>query len=584
MYSQDLKGLCGHYDSKIGPVIPNVKTVGQKYVIKVLNENDFRQLNSSICKAIESGETNIVVCLKKSVYYFNQNHIDLRGFNSPMVSISIEGNGSIIRPVCQAYSSLTKTEGISSCDFSGDFSRESIFLTDNDEILDVWTTMKQALGAVKVNNKNSASIPTIFQGPISQDSWIRIPHWYYSTQYPISQVTKDGNVTFTAQTSKGFDVDYDGKYVLGYDTRVSSELVRYQCFNVPNMEVPYCRDKTMYFPSKYKTIYDCKAGNFILIASTILKQLNVTGLECVGARGGGHYINLSGVKAEKISFSNCSFRGLKNTLLMINKTDNVSFCDNTVTCCYGQGIYSTNGSKNTIVANCLFSNNGLSMIQHSCIYCVGENYHIYKNEIRDFTYAAIFVGLHSTAEKNSVCSGIIEENEIYYSKEYYENYWKYTLADGGAIYISSQNDEVIIRYNYIHDYRGINGNRAIFGDTGAKNVVIYGNVILRVPNYYAIDLYRVKSADKNMPDANSGNLVFANYIDGAYKLGGREGGACKDGGNILISNTYNRFNEPQVTNSKAIDKNIEGNSKMGRVERQQAKRKIPIYSRLKRLL
>ena len=581
LYSQNLWKMYKHYDAKTGVEPPKIRATGRKYVVNVRNEEDFKNVNITILNAIKSGEKNIVVRMKRGTYHFHRNHINLYGLNNPETSIIIEGNGSVIYPEFKEYSGSLVDSSIRCCVFEGKISPESIFITDNGEILDVWTSMRHSMGAVEVKDKNTASISTEFCGHMSTDSEIRIPHWYYSTQYQISNISDQGVITFTPKKSKEFDVDYRKTYVLDYDFAVSGESVRYQCFNLVNDEVPYYYGKKLFFPAKYKSIYDCLAAQFIVLESTTLSQFIVKGLNCYGSRGGGHFINLSGVTAQRISFEKCHFKGIKSTLLMINRTDNVSFSNNTVKQCFAQGIYSTNGSKNTIVNNCLFSNNGQNMLQHMCIYCAGEDYHIYNNTIRDFAYAAIFVGIHHSNKNYNKSGGVIEDNDIYYSEEYFKNFWRYTLADGGAIYISTKNDEVIIRNNYIHDYIGISGNRAIFGDAGAKNVIIYNNVIKRVPNYYAIDLYRVESVDKYISDANSGNHIFANCIDGAYKIGGRDDISCSDGGNILISNTYNRYNEPQISDSKTIEDNIEIKSKVSRKEKRNAKQRIPTYNKLK---
>ena len=583
VFSQDLLELCEYYDSKKGSSIPKIRVAGKKYVIKVRNENDFNHVNNAIISALKNGEKNIVVCLNRGTYHFHQNHIDLREIDYPEASIIIEGNGATIMPESRNYIGSVLKGSVWQCNYSGHYTPESLFITDQGDVLDVWTVMRHSAGAVEVLSNYEAAISTEFRNISAIDSRIRIPHWYYSTQYPILSISGNGIITFKANVSMGFDMDYRGMAVLDYDYAVSKEPVRYQCFNVENDEVPYCIENKLYFSVRFKSLRECLSGHFVVMAGTNLKQFRINGLNCFGSRGGGHYINLSSVHADKVAFTNCTFKGLKNTVLMINKTHNVSFSNNTVENCLAQGVYSINGSKNTIVNDCVFSNNGQSMIQHSCICCMGDDYHIYKNEIRDFTYSAITVGIHYSNEEYTHSSGIIENNEIYYTQYFWDNYWKYTLADGGAIYISSYNDEVIIRNNHIHDYKGISGNRAIFGDTGAKNVIVYSNVIQRVPNYYAIDFYRVESVDKYIADANSGNMVFCNYIDGAYKIGGRDDGSCVEGGNIMVSNPYNRFNSNNVKGSSAIMSNIITTDSANYSQKREMKRDVPTYNNLMRI-
>lgn len=579
--SQELEALCKKYDVIQGAKDYSVSIVEKKYVIRICNDNDFQQLNSIILKAIEAGEKNIVVRLSRKTYHYKQNHISLYSLSIPDVSITIEGNDALIIPMGINYMSEKKSDGMCVCNYSGLFSPSSVFIFGNNEILDVWTSIRQALSKADVFNNTMADLLTDISGVALNDSKIRIPHWYYSGKYPILSISDDGRITFSSVNSNGFDKDYDGFSVINYDTRVNEYGVRYQCFNIENKEVPFCSKNHLYYPAKYNSIYECLTSHFIVIEATTLNQFKVTGLHCLGAQGDGHFINLSKVKAKRISFSKCHFKGIKNVVLMVNETDNVSFVNNRVERCFSSCVYSTNGSKNTIVGNSVFIENGQNMIQHGCVFCGGEDYHIYNNTFRDFPYAAISVGLHFSEKRVGACSGVIEDNEVYYTKEYFDNYWKYTLSDGGAIYISSYNDKVIIRNNYIHDYIGVSGNRAILGDTGAKNIVIYGNVIKNVPNYYAIDLYRVRRVDKFMPDANSGNFVFCNYIDGAYLIEGRDSVSCTDGGNILVTNTYNRYNTVKVSNSNTTVSNTTGQENEIKRRKSQLKRAIPTFKVMK---
>ena len=95
-------------------------------------------------------------------------------------------------------------------------------------------------------------------------------------------------------------------------------------------------------------------------------------------------------------------------------------------------------------------------------------------------------------------------------------------------------DQVIVRYNYIHDYQGVNSNRAIYCDDGAKNVKIYGNVIRDIGNGYAILSWRARSLNKSIPDTNDGIDVYYNIIWGRYKFDERESSSCIHGKNLIL--------------------------------------------------
>lgn len=121
-------------------------------------------------------------------------------------------------------------------------------------------------------------------------------------------------------------------------------------------------------------------------------------------------------------------------------------------------------------------------------------------------------------EKKYECSGIIENNEIYLTKDYYNNKEKYTSMDAGAIQVRTQSDQTIIRYNYIHDIVGMKDNRGIFCDEGARNFKIYNNVILNTPNCYSIDARKV--TDRTLADTlnNRNNVMMYNVVDNRIRF------------------------------------------------------------------
>jgi len=157
--------------------------------------------------------------------------------------------------------------------------------------------------------------------------------------------------------------------------------------------------------------------------------------------------------------------------------------------------------------------------QTFCVNCGEAEYYIAYNTFVDFGYAAIGVGVWHGHIKNNLSRGIIEYNEMYYSPSYLANKGKYTLMDSGAIYTWTQNDDVIIRYNYIHDYEGMGDNRGIFCDDGANNLKIYGNVILKTPNCYSIDSRMAKDKREGFTN-NANNFMANNVVDNGVRFQG----------------------------------------------------------------
>ena len=107
--------------------------------------------------------------------------------------------------------------------------------------------------------------------------------------------------------------------------------------------------------------------------------------------------------------------------------------------------------------------------------------------------------------------------------------------DGGAIYAWTQNDNAIIRYNYIHDYVGAGYNRGIYLDDGVSNIKLYGNIITNTPSYYSIDSRYVKDHAYGYSN-NSNNLIAYNVVDNYICFMGYKGEErqCRKGPNFIL--------------------------------------------------
>ena len=118
-------------------------------------------------------------------------------------------------------------------------------------------------------------------------------------------------------------------------------------------------------------------------------------------------------------------------------------------------------------------------------------------------------------------SGVIEKNEICMSESFRQPPMR-SLIDGGAIYVWTQNKDLLVRENYIHDIAGPHGNRGIFADDGPVNVTISGNRVERIHNGYCIDLRRCLRTGwkkkSQIPRANVGNRIVDNTYDGRVRL------------------------------------------------------------------
>ncbi|MBR1543173.1 MAG: hypothetical protein IJ628_11260 [Bacteroidaceae bacterium] len=129
--------------------------------------------------------------------------------------------------------------------------------------------------------------------------------------------------------------------------------------------------------------------------------------------------------------------------------------------------------------------------------------------------------------------------------------------DSGAIYTWTQNDGIIIRYNYIHDYTGAGDNRGIFCDDGSGNLSIYGNAVLNTPNSYSIDSRRAKDQKAGLRN-NNRNFMAYNVVDNGVRFMGYslEERHCRKGSNLVLSNNKDKNVSNQFDKIERMDEDL----------------------------
>ena len=213
-------------------------------------------------------------------------------------------------------------------------------------------------------------------------------------------------------------------------------------------------------------------------------------------------------------------------------SENVVIANNTITNTWQQAI--AGGGKSCTVSGNKLKNIGW-FLNTRAITGGGERMYICDNVIEDFNYGAIAVGSTTANEKASKLTYIIERNTVRLTEAYTDSYILNTLADGGGIYIGPQCTQGIIRNNIIENIKGIHSNRGIFLDDGAKNLAVYGNMIINTANSYDIDLRLTSTYADGIPDHNTNNCVFQNIMTGGYRFQDAGAGSkCVGGDNILL--------------------------------------------------
>lgn len=468
---------------KVKPVaFKKVKPKGCTYTIAVGNQLQFDALNDEISKAIKAGKKNIKVKIGKGVYQFRQEHILRKNEQAADVSIVFIGDHTIITSDKNFASTGGKGNG--------------------------WQEMRYADGIIQVVDEKKKLCMIPYANKISESerkglTKVQIPQWFRAKTYTIERVDQKG--IFFIAPELAWDNGYAHKgYNVNFDYLYLGKTPRFRVYDA----------------SKEPR---CTAARFFTMENCSYRCLTIKGIEFRSTAESNSLLCMINVNAKQITVGNCIFDYVRgNDVGYFSGTGNVVFDDNTVSNTGGDELFFTNNCQNIRITNNKFQNCGQRLGNYFCVRCYEATYYIANNTFCDFGYGAIGVGVWHGFEKKYYSGGIIEHNEIYFSPGYFANAWKYTLMDSGAIYTWTQNDNVIIRYNYIHDYTGAGDNRGIFCDDGANNLKIYRNVVVNTPNCYCIDS-RVGKDQKEGFANNANNFMAQNVVDGRVRFQGYQG-------------------------------------------------------------
>lgn len=495
-----------------------MKSRGDTFVIKVNSQEQFDRINEEITNAINAGEKNIIVRIAKGVYHFHECHIIRKNEDASDVSISIEGKKTVITS------------------------------TDNDNLTNEpnnpWLEMVRMDTLVKVLDEDQKLCFIPYKNTFSDEERtnlkkIQITQWYQAPIYSVSEINNEG-IYFIATNlnyEKGW-YKYEG-YNVNFDYLYYGVLPRFRLYDITKAP-------------------NCSASRFVDLENCKYRMFNICDIQFVGNRSGKALIGMSKVNAQQILIQDCTFDHIRGNVANFNGTGNVLFDSNVIQNTDGNEVRFVNNCPNVRVTNNMFHNCALANGQTFCVTCWESTYYIANNTFSNFGYAAIGLGVWHGFEKKYPSSGIVEHNEVYFTTDYLFDSWKHMLMDSGAIYTWTQNDNVIIRYNYIHDYIGAGDNRGIFCDDGSANIKIYGNVILNIPNSYNIDC-RMTRDQKNGLFNNSNNFMAQNVLDGSVRFMGyadEERHAIK-GTNFIMKKDVDRPFENKFANLEIMVNDLE---------------------------
>lgn len=509
--------------------------------IKINSQKEFNNLGNIILSRIEKGDNNIVVEFEKGRYYYKSQHIYWTDKHFPKTTIRIKGNGATL---------IASGNDIKINDSAIAYKKGSGFIDSKGEDFQNYSSMFHSDGLVEILNERTKECrvhcPELNNTERIEcsNSYIRLTSWYTSFLYKVNRIY-DGYVYFTADNlAKGLG-NY-GDYNVNYDFTVGKMLPRFRLINIPlgGCGIASTSDGIVNV-SEESTIHQCEAGFFITMTNCEIKQLSIDGINILGCNADCYQLRFKGIKTESVIVSNSTFSASRGGAILAVGTDNITIKDCIFHDNYQSVIYLSNSCANATVTNNTFYNNGKGVVQSFCIVCRGGNYQISKNQIFNFNYGAIGVGVwYRDSEGSSPSFGVVEKNHIYYTAEYLDQKENWTLIDGGAIYLWSKNDGAVIRNNFIHDYSGMRSNRGIYCDDGTSNCTIYGNIILNMGSGYSIDLRYAPLLDGlNIGlRSNVNNRIYDNYYNNGFKFQGRIGDTTSlKGGNIILFNEADKL-------------------------------------------
>ena len=489
------------------------KKVTRSTVIPVRDQEAFDGITASIENAVKRGFKDITVEIGTGLYYFRENHVDLRMKQWDDVSITLRGQGAVL--IGAGYDGRDPVFRPDVCYLDSQLQRKT-FCTDMQR--------SRRLVSVKNASKGTCVLYAADRNLSVKDCegvMVQVTEWFLSKTYPVSEI-RNGRIHFTEPSL----VRYGSFYNVNGDAFYGKQLPRYRLLNLPSMRT--------------ERIHACEAARFLYLAGCYFRSFTVEGLVFKGNAGHESLLDYYHCKSGTYAVRGCTFENIMYYAVYLSGTDNMTYSGNTARGCARGVINADIHSKHARILGNRFEGNGTGLMNACNIVCWGEDFLVADNVLTDFSYAAIGVGRHYTESRDHLVTGVVERNEIYMTDGFRKSAPMNGLMDSGAIYTWTQNDDVTIRDNRIHDIDGPAGNRGIFCDDGTNGVKIIGNTVLRVRNSYAIDLRRDASVEteerSKVRRTNINNEMDGNRVDGPVRFerrGGNDG--CRVGKNITVS-------------------------------------------------
>lgn len=460
-------------------------------VLRVGCQQDFDVLPARIDTLLKRGERQVEVLLEPGTYLFRDGHLSLSGLEMPDLEIRLTGRDAVL---------------VGADDGRGYRWENGYVDLDALQPVDIRRPVKRAL---------FWPIPCLFRKGIyklrcreadltaeeARDVHIILSQWFFGAVYEVDRI-RNGWLYFR-KTERG-------------QTRMLTELRFGRC--LPRY--------ILCLPPQRSDLHACMSSAFLNVEDSRIRSLSMEGITFLGNGAGAPLIGVRKVRADSIRVSGCRFEGIRSQVMEVSDSEHIRLINNLFHQCYLGAVRLAADTNDALVQGNRFLDNGIQMTNTPIVLCQGKDFLVRDNFFEDFAYSAIGVGLHFTDPAGCVTSGKVEENEICMSESFRSGVPR-ELIDGGAIYVWTQNRDVAICRNFIHDIDGPHGNRGIFADDGAVNVEISDNLLLNIAGGRGIDLRRAlrveRKRNSSIRKVNLGNRMSGNVLDGRCRFFVRRG-------------------------------------------------------------
>ena len=536
----DIAALRDSLDA-VSYAVPQMPVISGRWtVINVRTQTDWDKIKETLKASLAAGNENILVKITGKNIVFGKEKMEIINWKYPKANIRIDGSGA--KMISYGYTfkycdkKAKKVVGFYSFPFS-EFGLDDIVVDGKGNEVAFREEVRQVTSdVVKVQEFKGLRVQDIWKFQIDlpdlteeqcKDFYVLMTRDWTSARHKVVMV-KDGWLYYHLD-SDDLHSDRDPNV----DWKQYKVRPRYRLINSPVSRGLHTADGRIYIPKQYKSIRVNKGGQLITFAYCDFNSLEIKGFELNGCGSGYATIGIyssffrEGAFVHDNSFCNISLMAISTA-----QNTNVVISNNIINSTRQQAI--EGGGKNTAITGNRLKYIGW-MLNTRAITGGGEQMHICDNVIEDFNYSAIACGSTTSNDKATKLTYIIERNTVRLTEEFTDNYIQNTLGDGGGIYVGPQCKQGIIRNNVVENIKGIHSNRGIFLDDGAKNLAIYGNLIINTDNSYDIDLRLSKGYSAGIPDHNTNNSIFQNIMTGGYRFqDAGEGSNCIGGENVLL--------------------------------------------------